>query len=402
MKQLLKAPVIVAALGYFVDIYDLLLFNIVRVPSLQSIGLHGQELKMGLYLNNTQMTGMMIGGVMWGILGDKRGRLSVLFGSIFIYSAANLANAYVTTFQQYAFLRFVAGLGLAGELGAGITLVSEIIPKHMRGLGTMFVATVGVSGAVVAALLAEVFTWRTCYIIGGVLGLLLLLLRIGVSESGMFDKLKSKKIKRGNFFQLFIRADRRLRYFCCILIGIPIWYIIGILVAYAPEFSNAIGVVGNITSSRAIMFCYSGLILGDFSSGYLSQLLESRRKSVAWYLVISSIFVFCYLFMPIKSEKLFYGVCFGLGIAAGYWAVLVTIAVEQFGTDLRATAGTTVPNFVRGSVVPMSLAFLALKPFLGLIWAAAAVGIVVLSIASISLFGLQETFGRDLDFTENT
>ena len=181
-----------------VDMYDLFLFSINRVSSLKSLHISGEQLLAdGIMLLNLQMAGMLIGGIFWGIMGDKKGRLSVLFGSILIYSIANIGNGFVTTVTQYAVLRFIAGFGLAGELGAGITLVTEILPKERRGYGTTLVATVGIMGALLAYFVSHLFDWRTAYFIGGGLGLILMILRVRVFESGMFMKLKEKNIKTG-------------------------------------------------------------------------------------------------------------------------------------------------------------------------------------------------------------
>jgi putative MFS transporter len=400
-RTLFNGAVVVSALGYFVDIYDLLLFNIVRIPSLRELGLTGQELSAGAFLHNTQMVGMMVGGVLWGVLGDKRGRLSVLFGSIFLYSIANLLNAWVASYEQYAVLRFLAGVGLAGELGAGITLVAESLPSALRGYGTMLVATVGVSGAIVAGWLGQVLHWRTCYGIGGGLGLLLLALRIGVLESGLYEGvLKKANVVRGNFFELFKTRERFVRYLCCILIGIPVWYVIGILVAYSPEFAKALGTSEPVIAAKSVMWCYAGLVAGDLLSGLISQWLKSRLKVVLLFLGLTATSVVTYLLQSSPTASTLYGLCFLLGLGTGYWAVLVTIAVEQFGTNLRATVGTTVPNFVRGSVVPASLLFLALKEPLGIIGSAALVGVIELSLALIALKYLKETFGKSLQFIE--
>jgi putative MFS transporter len=398
-QSILNAAVIVAALGYFVDIYDLLLFNIVRIPSLRDIGLAGQELEKGAILHNIQMTGMMIGGILWGVLGDKRGRLSVLFGSILLYSLANLANAFVTNFEQYAVLRLLAGIGLAGELGAGITLVAESLPKERRGWGTTLVATVGVSGAVVAGIVGQIYHWRTCYIIGGVLGLALLALRIGVVESGMYKKLDRTSEGCGNFFWLLNSRERFLRFSCCVLIGVPIWYVIGVLVAYSPEFAKTMGIAEPVIAARSIMACYAGLVLGDLVSGALSQLLKSRKKVVALFILLTLIGIAAFL-LGAPAQLGMYWVCGYLGFAAGYWAILVTVAVEQFGTNLRATVGTSVPNFVRFSVVPASLGFLALKDSWGMLGSAAVVGAIALLIACWAALQLRETFSKDLDYLE--
>ncbi|WP_245840502.1 MFS transporter [Ohtaekwangia koreensis] len=313
-RQVLQPPVIIAALGYFVDIYDLLLFSIVRVPSLKALGLSGDQLlKEGIFLINVQMTGLLVGGILWGILGDKRGRLSVLFGSILLYSLANLANGFVTNVPEYAILRFIAGIGLAGELGAGITLVAEILPKHIRGYGTALVASVGLLGAVLAYFVAAYTDWRIAYGIGGGLGLCLLLLRYSVAESGMFSSTKKKAVQRGNFFQLFTRANTFLSYTRCIFIGLPIWFVIGILITFSPEFASTLSLPGAVDAGKAVMFCYIGLSLGDLSSGSLSQFLKSRKKVVFLFMIITSVAITLYLTLSQQSVTIFYSTCFFLG-----------------------------------------------------------------------------------------
>jgi predicted MFS family arabinose efflux permease len=401
IRQLLQVPVIVAALGYFVDIYDLLLFSIVRVPSLKFLGVAEKDLlKQGVFLINMQMAGMLIGGILWGVLGDKKGRLSVLFGSILLYSLANIANGFVTGVEQYALLRFIAGIGLAGELGAGITLVAEVLPKEIRGYGTALVASVGVLGAVLAYFVADLFDWQIAYFIGGGLGLLLLLLRVSVFESGIFKELKEKPVTRGNFFSLFTSSRQFYKYLNCILIGLPIWFVIGILVTFSPEFGLALGVETPIKAGKAIMFAYIGLSLGDLASGVLSQALASRRRVVLLFLLLTGLFIAIYLFVPLRSAFLFYLVCSGLGFSIGFWALFVTIAAEQFGTNLRATVATTVPNFVRGSVNIITPIFLAFSASYGMVTAAALVGLITLVSALLALRKLGETFGKDLNFLE--
>ncbi|WP_161889398.1 MFS transporter [Pontibacter russatus] len=400
---LLNTSVIVAALGYFVDIYDLVLFSIVRIPSLRDLGVTDQAalLEEGVMLLNMQMLGMLIGGVAWGILGDKRGRLSVLFGSIFLYSVANIMNGFVTTIPMYALLRFVAGLGLAGELGAGITLVSEVLPKEKRGYGTMIVATIGITGAILAGFVGELFGWRSAYFIGGGLGFLLLFLRIGVYESGMFEHVKSAAhVTRGNFLSLFSNGKRFWKYLKCILIGVPIWYVVGVLITFSPEFGVAMGMAETVSAAKAVSFCYLGLVLGDFLSGYLSQRLKSRRNIVLAFLLLTGVFVLLYLLSSGLSLDAFYLLCVALGVASGYWAVFVTIAAEQFGTNIRATVTTTVPNFVRGAVVPLTLAFEALRGSLGLVPTAMALGAVCLAVAVAAILSLEETYSKDLNFLE--
>jgi MFS family permease len=401
--NILNATVIVASLGYFVDIYDLLLFSIVRIPSLRSLGLEGDALRdEGIFLLNVQMTGLLIGGIFWGILGDKKGRLSVLFGSIFIYSVANIANGFVESIEAYSVWRFIAGIGLAGELGAGITLVAEILPKEKRGIGTTIVAAVGISGAVVAWIIAELFSWRTSYFIGGGLGLSLLLLRIGVAESNMFGQVKKQDMRRGDFFSLFTNKRRLLKYIRCILIGIPLWYVVGILITLSPEFGKAMGVQGVVNAGTAVACCYAGIVVGDIISGSLSQYLKSRLKVLYLYLFVSIFTLTIFFVMRNVSLPVFYTMCSVLGLNVGYWVIFMTIATEQFGINIRATVTTTVPNFVRGAVVPLTFLF---QVFLNLfnnsvITAGILVGVVSLLCAFLALDGLQETFFKDLNYVE--
>jgi MFS family permease len=393
--------VIVAALGYFVDIYDLILFSIVRIPSLRGIGVPPSELlTTGVFLLNMQMAGMLVGGILWGILGDKRGRISVLFGSIFLYSVANTANGLVNTVGMYSVLRFIAGVGLAGELGAGVTLVSEVLPKEIRGYGTTVVASVGILGAVAASLIGDRFSWRTAYFVGGAMGLALLVLRIGVVESGMFERVRRDAVSRGDFLMLFRSARRAVRYLSVIAIAVPIWFVIAILMTFAPELGRDMGMTPAPTGSRAVMFAYIGLAVGDLCSGVLSQLIGSRKKVIGAFQVLTALLIAVYFLVGSRSLPIFYTICGALGFAAGYWAVFVTTASEQFGTNIRATVTTTVPNFVRGAVVPLTLAFQAGTPTLGLQGSAILVATVTLVIAFIGLAGLRETYGHDLNFVE--
>jgi MFS family permease len=401
LKPLFSIPVIVAALGYFVDIYDLLLFSIVRIPSLRSLGIDDVNmLAEGEFLIRAQMTGLLIGGIIWGIMGDKRGRLSVLFGSIVMYSLANIANGFVTTVNQYAVMRLIAGIGLAGELGAGITLVTEVLPVRLRSYGTTLVATVGLMGAVLANFIARKYDWHVSYFIGGGLGLLLLIARVSVFESNVFLRLKEQGGERGNFFSLFAKKERFTKFLGCILIGLPIWFVIGVLVTFSPEFAKAIGISTPIVAGDAVMYSYIGLAVGDLSSGFISQTFRSRKKVVLLYIVLTFMFIVLYLFMPSTSEIFFYTSCFLLGVGIGYWAMFVTIAAEQFGTNLRSTVTTSVPNFIRWTVVPLTLAFRFMRNEVGIVYGALWVGVVTIVIALAALSSIDETFGRDLNFIE--
>jgi len=400
-RRAANLAVLVAALGYFVDIYDLLLFSILRVKSLTDLGVAaGDHLAVGARLINMQMTGLLLGGILWGVLGDKLGRRSVLFASIVLYSIATIVNGMVQTVDQYAWLRLIAGIGLAGELGAGITLVAEAMSREGRGYGTTIVASLGLLGAVAAALVAEAFPWRTAFYIGGVMGLMLLALRIGVRESSMFHTAKRSTASRGNFFALFANSRRALRYVSVVLLGLPLWYVMGILVTFSPEVGRAIGLEAPPNPGRAVLFAYFGATVGDLISGLLSQVLRSRKRTLVFFLTLCATGVAQYFLLGRLSLSAFYLSCFILGACSGYWAVLVTVASEQFGTNLRATAASTVPNFIRGAVVPLTILFQALKPSLGVPGSAMAVGAAALAIAYLSLIGIEETYGKNLDYLE--
>jgi MFS family permease len=403
LGQLLQIPVIVAALGYFVDIYDLLLFSIIRVESLRSLGVpDGNLLNEGVYLLSVQMGGLLIGGILWGVLGDKKGRISVLFGSILLYSLANIANGFVTNVEQYAVLRFIAGIGLAGELGVGITLVAEILPKEIRGYGTSLVAGVGMLGAVLAYFVTEFVEWRVAYFIGGGMGLMLLFMRVKVFESGIFTKIKEKPVSKGNFFQLFTSSKQFFKYLRCILIGVPVWFVAGILMTFAPEFGKALNLDVPVEAGKAVMWEYVGLTVGDIASGVLSQYFGSRKKVVLLFVLTASFLIVIYLFVPLQSSVIFYTLCVCLGVTVGYWALFVTIAAEQFGTNLRATVATTVPNFVRGSIIIMSPLFVFFKDQFGILPGAGIVGLLAIATALIGLWKMEETFGKDLNFVEES
>jgi putative MFS transporter len=394
--------VVVAGLGYFVDIYDLLLFGIVRKVSLIDIGVPKEQLlDTGAFLLSWQMGGVLLGGILWGVLGDKRGRLTVLFASILLYSGANIANGFVTTVNGYAALRFIAGIGLAGELGAGITIVSETIPKRMRSIATAIVAGVGICGAVVAALVGAKTGWRVAFYIGGGLGFALLLLRLGAFESGLFAKARAAGVSRGNFFQLFTSRARLVRYLCLILVGVPIWYCVGILVTFSPEIGLALGMSEAPDPGKAIMFNYSGVVVGDFISGYLSHALRSRKKVLLGSMIFTALAVLAYFMTAPLELGSFYILLAVVGAGTGYWAVFMTTVAEGFGTNLRATATTTVPNFVRGMVVPLSSLFAYLKAPVGVVPSALIVGGVVFVAGFLAWLAIGESFGKDLDYLES-
>jgi putative MFS transporter len=402
---ILSIPVIVGALGYFVDIYDLLLFGIVKRESMLAVG--ASDLTMladSTKVINWQMVGLLLGGILWGILGDKKGRLSVLFGSIILYSTANFITAYIGTVNQYAACRFFAGLGLAGELGAGITLVSELLPKNKRGIGTSMVAGIGLMGAVVAYFTYQ-FTkdWRLCYKIGGVLGILLLLMRVSVVESGMFKIAKEQNVSRGNFLSLFTNGKRLRKYLLAILIGLPTWYVIGILVNQSDRFAKDFYGPNAVDSGRSIMFAYVGISIGDILIGLVSQQLKSRKKALLIFYLLTVICLFAF-FSPLnRSDTNMYLISGLLGFSTGFWAIFVTMGAEQFGTNLRATAATTVPNMVRGSLPLINLLFLDLfqKDWHWSITKSGMItGIIVMAVTFVAFYFTEETFHKDLNYLE--
>lgn len=406
--------VIVASLGYFVDIYDLVLFNVVKKESLEAIGLRGAVLDgYDTFLFNCQMAGMLLGGLLWGILGDKRGRVQVLFGSILLYSAANVANAFVTDTTSYSICRILAGIGLAGELGAGITLVVESMERTQRGWGTMIIVTFGALGAVAASLVGNsggaiaatlglsLQSWQMAYLVGGALGLALLALRAGAFESGMFSNVRTRTdVEKGNFLMLFRTRRSALKYLASIAIGLPVWFAIGVLINKSHLIGASLGVQGEVKVGQSVMWSYIGLSIGDLLSGVLSQLMRSRRKVIFIYLAFQAICVFVFLFEGPVSLDRFYFMCLLLGVSTGFWALFVTVASEQFGTNLRSTVTNTAPNFVRGAVIPITLSFMALRDPFGDTAAVLIVGGVCLGLSLISTLYVRETFGDDMDFLE--
>jgi putative MFS transporter len=402
VAALLNPAVIVGALGYFVDIYDLILFAVVRIPSLKGLGFTGDQLVIeGTWLINVQNAGMLIGGILWGLLGDRFGRLSLLFGSIILYSLANIANGFVHSLDGYTACRFLAGLGLAGELGGCITLVAEILPQALRGYGTIMISAVGVLGAVAAAFVGQHYDWRIAYFVGGGLGILLLGLRVWIHESGMFEQMKKGTRPTFGSQLILLAAPSRIgRYLCCILIGLPCWYVIGLLILFSPEFARALGATSTISAPMAVAISYAGLCLGSLLSGNLSQYLHSRKIVLIIFIAATFLLTNVFFLLRQPSSNTVYTLLFLIGIAVGYWAIFVTVAAEHFGTNMRATVATTVPNFCRGAVIPITSLFTWLKPSLGILHGGLAVGWLVTLVAVIGWFGLRETFHDDLDYVE--
>jgi len=400
-QSVFSITVLVGALGFFVDVYDLLLFGIIRKPSLSALGLPpDQVFAQGENILSIQMIGLLAGGIVWGIMGDKKGRLSVLFGSILLYSVANIANGFVQDVHQYTWMRFIAGVGLAGELGASITLVSEILPKEKRGIGASIIAGLGIMGAVTAFFVKENFNWRTCYFIGGGMGLLLLVLRVSIFESKMFDQVKKMQVQRGNFLMLFNNKERFLRYLRCVLIGLPAWYVIGVLVTFSDKFGDEFG-IRNIDPGKSIMFQYMAIAFGDLSVGLLSNYLKSRKKALYIFYGITIFFTILFFLQHGGTALHMYLICAGLGFGTGFSVVYITMSAEQFGTNLRATTAISVPNMVRGALPLIILLFKWLRTLTNdYVTGGWITGILLMGIALIAAFQTKETFGKDLNFIE--
>ncbi|MBS1502760.1 MAG: MFS transporter [Bacteroidetes bacterium] len=393
--------VLVASLGYFVDIYDLLVFSIVRMPSLLAIGVKSADIKnTGIAILNWQMFGLLIGGLVWGIMGDKLGRIKVLFGSILLYSVANFINGSVTGVNEYIIVRFIAGIGLAGELGAGITLVTETMKTTKRGYGTMIVSVIGLFGAAAANLVAKNLDWHWAYYVGGILGIFLLLLRLGTYESGLYKEVENRKISRGNFLMLFTSFSRFIKYLYCILVGAANWFIIGILITLSPEFGKALGAKVPLNAGDGVFYSYIGIAIGGVFAGLLSQVTRSRRLTVVIFVLISALSVVCYLSAKGITTTEFMWLSLFLGFGVGYWPIFVTIPAEQFGTNIRATVTTTVPNFIRASLIPISIAFKAFSATYGMITSAYIMIVILSVIALFAVSQLKESFHKELDYIE--
>lgn len=402
VSAVISLPVIVASLGYFVDVYDLLLFNIVRVPSLKELGLSEEEIStIGSQIYNWQQAGLLIGGFLWGIMGDKLGRRSVLFGSILTYSLANVACGFVNNIELYALLRFIAGFGLAGELGAGITLIAEILPKELRGYGASVVASVGLAGAIAAFFAVKLTDWRIAYFIGGSMGLILLALRVNVLESVLFDlSRKKQKLAKVPWWTVFTNSSRLLRYVRCMGIGLPTYMVIGIYATFGNEFAKALGIQEEVQASACVLYTYIGIVTGDFFSGFLSQWLKSRKRAILIMILMTLAGTIWLVYGGIQSPETLY-MCYGwLGFSIGYIAMFLTTTAEQFGTNLRATVTTSIANNVRATVLLTLPFFQYLKPQWGVLSAGITVGALCFVLALLSLWKMEETYGKDLDYEE--
>lgn len=394
--------VLVAGIGFFIDAFDLFLFNVYRIPSLKGLGLSGSELThTGERLLSIQMAGMMLGGIITGIFADKKGRVKVLFGSILLYSLANFANAFVQDVNTYAIIRFLAGVGLAGELGAGITLVSESMTVEKRGYGTILVATLGALGAVTAGLIGDFLPWRQAFMAAGVAGGILLVMRLRSFEPAMFSDNNATAGKRGSLVLLFSSPRRALRYVACILMGVPIWYSVGLLITLSPELAKDHGIDGLKLSTCFVLF-QVGITVGDLLSGIVSQLLRSRKKVLIGFMTLG-ILATAYHFMLMSAGMEFYITSLLMGLGCGYLSVFVTTTAEHFGINLRVTVTATVTNFMRGAVVLLVPMHQGIERAFGLNLTGGliATGCIVWALALASALALPDTFGKSLAFTES-
>ncbi|MBI1326700.1 MAG: MFS transporter [Alphaproteobacteria bacterium] len=398
-KNIFNATVIITALGYMVDVYDILIFSALRTPSLIDLGLTGDAVtKTGMFIINMQMTGLIIGGLIFGMLGDKIGRKKCLLGSILLYSLATLGCAVVQTVDQYAALRFVAGLGLAGEVGIGVALITENMKKEHRGLGVAVFTFIGIGGAVIAGVAAELLPWRTCYLIGGIAGLLLLATRSILRESGMFSKAHEDNVKRGDFLQFIKQPKLGLRYLYCVLIGVPIYFVIAIPWTLSPELAKAMNVPFPVKASIALAIGYSFTMIGDLLAGILSHIFKSRRIIITGFIIFGGFVIGLFMQMRNLSVFEYYMFCALLGVAIGYWVNMITVAAEQFGTNLRATAATSIPNFVRATTIPMYAMLGWLKPSMGILSATSVIATIAIVLSLVAVSQLRETFHEDLDY----
>lgn len=404
VKLLMKPVVIVSGLGYLVDAYDMMIFSVVRTASLTDMGLSGDKLvEAGLQIMNLQMAGLLLGGLVWGMLGDKLGRMKVLFASIIMYSVANFGCGFAQGVADYGVWRFMAGFGLAGEAGAAITIVTESLPKTKRGLGVMLVVACAAMGPLLAGIVGELVEWRHAYMIGGVAGFALLFLRANVKESKVFEHVAhNKKVQRGNLLQFVTNWSLFKRYVCCVLVGVPVWYIIGIQTTLAPEFARSMGVVGAVAAGTALSFNFVGTIVGEILCATMAQVLQSRRQSLILWLLLTLGSVLGYYQLHDVTAQTFYFYCGFLGISIGYWVSLMAATAEQFGTNLRASATTSIPNFIRGSLIPMNMMFVYLHNKVGYSYEQTGliIGGAVVAMALGALLFMPETFHNDMDFVE--
>ena len=391
--------VLVVALGYFIDAYDLLIFSAVRKVSLMDLGVAETDtLNIGISLLNFQLIGLMIGGVLWGILADKFGRKTILFSSILIYSISNIANSYISSVDMYYWLRFIAGIGLAGELGVGISLITENIAKERRTVSTTVVSFFGMLGAATGGWLGSVFHWQTCFLIGGFAGFLLLLLRLNVEESHMYLGIKDSKVKKGNILLILKNPKSLITYFFCTLAGSSSFLFIGMFIQSTPEFGKIFNI--SVTAGVALVWYYVGASISEVIAGILSKLLKERKAPIYIFYAISLLAIVIFCVHTPSSPRIYYIHCSLLGFGLGWWSMLITLSAELFGVNTRATAATSIPTFARAWNIPFTSVFKNNIPKLGILNSAFAVGVIVIALAIISATTIKETFENEANFIE--
>jgi MFS family permease len=391
----------VAALGYFVDLYDMLIFSSERVEALGSIGVAKQKMgEVGLMLQNYQMLGLVIGGFLFGILADKFGRLRVLFASILLYSVANIGNAFVTNVPAFAVARLIAGIGLAGELGVALSWISESLKPQQRTIATTIVSAFGLLGGVVAAIMATHFHWQTSYMIGGIMGLVLLAFRVSLNESKLFEQTRQSSAKKGNLFQLLSNKKQLKKFVLCVLSGAPAFVLLSIYVTLAPEFGAAFGITEQISVAHGIMVFLIVFAMSDVACGLLSKIMRKRKTPLLIFACLQILSIGYYLLVPPQTVEAFYFRCMLLGFSAGYWGILITNSLEQFGTNIRATVATSTPSLIRGMTIPASIFFTVVSKQTSLVTAGAIVGFSLVAISIVSILLLDDKFENDLNFME--
>ena len=438
MNRTVALSVLAAALGYFVDLFDIVIFGVVRVASLADLGLEGAQItEWGIRLINLQMLGMLIGGFAWGLIGDRYGRRFALLATIFVFSIANIANAFVDNTLQYAVLRLLAGFGLAGELGAGIALVTELLPEKRRGYGTTIVSFLGLVGALTAAFVGSQFDWRTAYLVGGVMGLVVMALRfVGMAESALFEKQRDSGTSTARHAVLMLiaapliaalsallwgppwlawllgalaavaalatsRRDFVMRFYAVAAVGVPIWYCSALFVNLGPEYGRVLALEGfdpRTFVATVLAWQATGLALGSALTGVASEWLRSRQ-AVLWA-CLGALLVLVALLMQTRSVASYAYVMFAIGLFQGYWTAFITMSAEQFGTGVRATVASSIPNIVRAMTVPVTLSVSGLATGTSWVTATYAVGAIVFALALVALATLRETWGKDLDYVE--
>jgi MFS transporter, putative metabolite:H+ symporter len=381
--------------GYFIDIFDLVLFSTLRISSFEELKITDPTYWTVVFFN-LQMTGILVGGIFWGKMADIKGRSWSFMGTILVFSIANIINGLTSSLTVYGICRFIAGFGLAGEMGSGIALICEKVPDEKRSLYLGFVSSLGCIGAVLSGWLGDIVYWRYLFIGSGFAGILLTLLRKNLLEPDLFRKTATLNIPRGQWKTLFQSPPDLIRFILLIFLGIPMWYIIGILWSFSTEMTSTIG-LNIFTSGQAILWGYVGVWMGDMLMPFVSQFLKSRIFTIQICLIMMLLgVIYLFQFQP-HSLLSFQLTHIFLGFTIGYWAVYATLCGESFGTNIRALTSTSLPSLIRFSSIPMMIIYQygrdenELNIALGM-------GLTVLCISMITTYFIKDTFQKDIDF----